>query len=363
MLQPDGTFLDGGLCVSGDRISAAAPSAGAEDLGGMYAVPGLVDIHFHGCVGHDFCDGTAQAFAAIARYEAAQGVTAICPATMTFPEDTLAGILETAASFRPADDQAALVGVNMEGPFLSAAKKGAQNAAYLHEPDAAMFLRLQEKAGGLIRLCDIAPEVPGGLETIEALAGEVRISLAHTAADYETACEAFRLGARQVTHLYNAMPPFSHRSPGVIGAAADDERVCVELIADGVHVHPSVVRATFRLFAGRVLLISDSMMATGLDDGAYSLGGQAVTVRGNRATLTDGTIAGSATNLFDCVKSAVRMGIPLGEALLAASDAPAQAIGVSHDYGTLEPGKLANILILDEELNLRRVILRGKRIR
>ena len=207
---------------------------------------------------------------------------------------------------------------------------------------------------------DLAPELPGSMETIDELAGEVRISIAHTTADYDTACEAFKHGARQVTHLYNAMPPFSHRAPGVIGAAFDNDNVAVELIADGVHVHPSVVRATFRLFENRVILISDSMMATGLDDGEYSLGGQAVTVRGNLATLHDGTIAGSATNLMDCVRSAVKMGVPLGQAIRSASTNPACAIGVEHDYGSLEPGKLANVLLLDEELNIHTILLRGR---
>lgn len=360
IFQPDGTFQTGGLNISGDRISSAAPSEDAVDMGGLYAVPGLVDVHFHGCVGHDFCEGTHEAISAIAQYEAQIGVAAICPATMTYPEEKLTAIAEAAATYRTESCDAALVGINMEGPFISEAKKGAQNGAYLHAPDAEMFRRVQDKANGLFKLCDLAPELPGAMETIEALAGEVRISLAHTEADYDTACEAFRRGARQVTHLYNAMPPFAHRAPGVIGAAADNDTVGVELIADGVHVHPSVVRATFKLFENRVILISDSMMATGLEDGEYSLGGQAVTVRGNLATLHDGTIAGSATNLMDCVRSAVRMGIPLGTAICAASTNPARAIGIQHDYGSLEAGKLANIVLLDDELNIHTLILRGK---
>ena len=328
--QPDGTFKTGGLSISGDRIASAEVSADAVDMGGLYAVPGLVDLHFHGCMGHDFCDGTHEAISTLAKYQAQIGVAAICPATMTYPEDKLTQIA------------------------------GAQNGAYLHAPDAAMFRRVQEKAGGLFKLCDLAPELPGSMETIDELAGEVRISIAHTTADYDTACEAFKHGARQVTHLYNAMPPFSHRAPGVIGAAFDNDNVAVELIADGVHVHPSVVRATFRLFENRVILISDSMMATGLDDGEYSLGGQAVTVRGNLATLHDGTIAGSATNLMDCVRSAVKMGVSFGQAIHSASTNPACAIGVEHDYGSLEPGKLANVLLLDEELNIHTILLRGR---
>ena len=346
--QPDGTFKTGGLSISDDRIASAEVSADAVDMDGLYAVPGLVDLHFHGCMGRDFCDGTHEAISTLAKYQAQIGVAAICPATMTYPEEKLTQIAEAAATYQVESNDAALVGINMEGPFISEAKKGAQNGAYLHAPDAAMFRRVQEKAGGLFKLCDLAPELPGSMETIDELAGEVRISIAHTTADYDTACEAFKHGARQVTHLYNAMPPFSHRAPGVIGAAFDNDNVAVELIADGVHVHPSVVRATFRLFENRVILISDSMMATGLDDGEYSLGGQAVTVRGNLATLHDGTIAGSATNLMDCVRSAVKMGVPLGQAIRSASTNPARAIGIEHDYGSLEPGKLANVLLLDD---------------
>ena len=302
--QPDGTFRTGSLAVADDRILAAGETGDAVDMDGLYAIPGLVDLHFHGCMGRDFCDGTAEAISTLAAYQAQNGVAAICPATMTYPEEKLTQIAQAAAAWSAEPHEAALVGINMEGPFISEKKKGAQNGAYLHAPDAAMFRRVQEQANGLFKLCDLAPELPGAMQTIEELSGEVRISLAHTEADYDTACEAFRRGARQVTHLYNAMPPFSHRAPGVIGAAFDSENVAVELIADGVHIHPSVVRAVFTLFGGRVILISDSMMATGLEDGEYSLGGQAVTVRGNLATLHDGTIAGSATNLMDCVRSA-----------------------------------------------------------
>lgn len=358
--QPDGTFRSGCLSISGDRITGTEVGSDAADMGGLYAIPGLVDLHFHGCMGYDFCDGTAEAISALASYQAQNGVAAICPATMTYPEEKLSEIAQAAAAWSAQPHEAALVGINMEGPFISEKKKGAQNAAYLHAPDSAMFRRVQEKAHGLFKLCDMAPELPGAMETIEELSGEVRISLAHTEADYDTACEAFRRGARQATHLFNAMPPFSHRAPGVIGAAFDSENVTVELIADGVHIHPSVVRAVFTLFDGRVILISDSMMATGLADGEYSLGGQAVTVRGNLATLHDGTIAGSATNLMDCVRSAVRMGIPLGEAVRSASTNPARALGIENDYGSLEAGRLANVVLLDEELNIHAVLLRGR---
>lgn len=359
--QPDGTFRTGELAISGDRIASAPVSADACDMDGLYAIPGLVDIHFHGCAGYDFCDGTEQALSAIARYQAEHGICAICPATMTFPEEKLAAVLRAAAAYRTERCGAALVGVNLEGPFLSPARQGAQNGVWLQNPDAALFRRLQDEAQGLIRLCEVAPELPGGLDMISEIAGEVRLSLAHTEADYDTACEAFRRGAREVTHLFNAMPPLTHREPGVIGAALDNDEVGVELITDGVHVHPSAVRVAFRLFENRIVLISDSMSATGLDDGDYMLGGQGVTVRGGRAEMRDkGTLAGSVCDLFTCMQRAVEMGVPLGQAVRAASTNPARAIGIEHDYGSLEPGKLANILLLDEDLQINTLILRGK---
>ncbi|MGO5029473.1 N-acetylglucosamine-6-phosphate deacetylase [Candidatus Agathobaculum pullicola] len=359
--QPDGTFRTGGLVLSGDRIASTPVSEDACDMDGLYAIPGLIDIHLHGCAGYDFCDGTEQAISAIARYQAEHGVCAICPATMTYPEEKLSAVMQAAAAYRTERCGAALVGVNLEGPFLSPARKGAQNGAWLQNPDAGLFRRLQEKAQGLIRLCEIAPELPGGLDVIGELAGEVRLSLAHTEADYDTACEAFRRGAREVTHLFNAMPPLTHREPGVIGAALDNDEVGVELISDGCHVHPSAVRVAFRLFENRMILISDSMSATGLDDGEYTLGGQAVSVRDGRATLRGtSTLAGSVTNLFECMRRAVQMGIPFGQAVCSASTNPARAIGIQHDYGTLEPGKLANIILLDEDLNINTLILRGQ---
>lgn len=330
------------------------------DAEGLYAIPGLIDLHFHGCAGYDFCDATAQSLDAISAYELSAGVTTICPAAMTYPEEKLAAICQNAAAWRGTG--AALAGLQLEGPFLSEAKKGAQNGAWLQKPDAALILRLQEQAHGMIRLLAVAPELPGALSMIRVLRNEVVVSLAHTEADYETAVKAFESGAHQVTHLYNAMPPFLHRNPGVIGAAFDTPECRVELICDGIHVHPSVVRATFQMFGDdRVILISDSMMATGLPDGTYALGGQTVSVAGNRCTLADGTIAGSASNLMDCLRTAVqKMQIPLGSAVKAATVNPAKALGIFSECGSLDLGKRADLLLLDSDLRLVQVFQNGK---
>ena len=332
------------------------------DASGCYVIPGLIDIHFHGCVGYDFCDGTQEAIEKMAEYQLANGITTICPASMTFSEEQLMAIFENAASYK-SEKGATLVGINMEGPFISFEKKGAQNPDYIHKPDAEMFYRLQKAANGLIKLVDIAPEVEGAMECIEAIKDNVRVSLAHTNADYDVAKEAFEKGAKHITHLYNAMPPYTHRAPGVIGAACDNEDVMVELICDGIHSHPATVRTTFKMFGdNRIILISDSMMACGLEDGQYSLGGQDVTVTGNLAILTEGgAIAGSVTNLMKCMRKAVtEMGIPLESAVKCATVNPAKAIGIYEQYGSLTPGKQADIVLLDKDLAICAIIKSGK---
>lgn len=369
VFQEDGRFLPGDIYIESDRFvdSAEQLSDRSEiDADGCYAIPGLTDIHFHGCMGHDFCDGTEEAIDAMARYEAEHGVTNMVPATMTLAEETLLGICCTAKAYAEGgvrEGRARFQGINMEGPFVSMAKKGAQNGDYIHKPDIAMFDRLNEASGHRIRLVAVAPEEEGAMELISARHGEAVMSLAHSCADYDTAIEAFDRGASHVTHLYNAMNPYTHRAPGPIGAAADREKVEVELICDGVHIHPASVRTTFRIFgSSRIILISDSMRATGLKDGDYSLGGQAVKVVGNRATLADGTIAGSATNLMDCMRTAVlNMGIPLEAAVRCATVNPAKSVGIYEQYGSITPGKKADVVLLHKaDLSIRNVILDGQ---
>ena len=334
-----------------------------------YLIPGLVDVHFHGCGGYDFSDGTKEALDAMGKYEPQNGITAICPAAMTLSEDMLKEVCENAFEYA-SDNQTGtrgrqvsrLCGIHLEGPFIAKEKKGAQNPAYIREPDIAMFHRLQEAAHGLIRLITIAPETDHAMEFIGELHGQVHISLGHTASDYDTAYEAFGLGADHVTHCFNAMPGFTHRAPGVIGAAFDATHVMPELICDGVHVHPSAVRAAFSLFgAERMILISDSMRATGMSDGAYTLGGLGVQVKGNRATLEDGTLAGSVTNLMDCMRTAVAMGIPLETAVRCATYNPAKSIGIEALYGRIAVRAYGDCVLLSRtDLSVQNVILGGE---
>lgn len=333
----------------------------AVDVRGAYILPGLVDVHFHGCAGHDFCEGTAEAFDAIEQYELRHGITTICPATMTLPAERLGKICAAAAAY--AGESECLKGIYLEGPFLSEAKKGAQNSAYLRLPDAGLLRELNAQAKGLIRIVAVAPELEGASECIRECAEQFRFSAAHTAADYKTCAAAMQKGVRQVTHLYNAMPPFTHREPGVIGAAFD-HGADAELISDGVHVDACAVRMAFRLFGEEhIILISDSMMAAGMPDGMYELGGQAVSVRGKRAVLSDGALAGSVTNLYDCMVSAIHMGVRPEAAVRAATKNPAAAIGIDADYGSIDIGKRADLLVADQDWKLQKVYKHGREVR
>ncbi len=367
----DHIFEKRDLWVSGERIVPGPAAGDVIDAEGLFALPGLVDIHLHGAAGRDFCDADPEALRAIAEYEAAHGVTAVCPAAMTLGEAQLGEILEAAAAAQVPE----AAGFRLEGPFLNPRKAGAQDPQYIRSggeggrEGIALFRRLQEKSGGRIRILDIAPEEEGNTDMIRALSQEVRISIGHTAADCGTAAAAFRAGAKQLTHLYNAMPVIHHREPGPVIAALENG-ASAEIIADGVHVHPAMVRLAFRLFGPeRIILISDSMRACGMPEGDYELGGQPVTVKRRpggelAAVLTDHpeTLAGSVTNLYDCMRRAVtEMGIPLEDAVRAAAENPAEALGIADQQGSLKAGCLANIILADRDLSIREIILRGQR--
>ena len=355
----DGRFARGGFSVENGRFAHVLEDVPgpAEDLDGALVIPGLVDIHVHGCAGADFSDGDYAGLVRMARYLARRGVTSFAPASMTLPYDALDKAFHAAARLRREGlaDGARLMGIQMEGPFLSREKRGSQNPAYLRLPDWDRFLRLYDAAEGLLRIVDVAPELPEAAEFTRRASEKCRVSVAHTAA-------VFDAGATHLTHLFNAMSGIHHRHPGPIGAASERENVTAELICDGIHVHPSAVRMAFRLFPRRICLISDALRCCGMADGSYSLGGQEILLSGGVARLTGGAIAGSAADLYQCMRRAVSFGIPREQAVWAATALPARVIGRESETGAIADGRAADFVICGGELEPEAVYLGGKRL-
>lgn len=360
----NGQFQEGSIAFENGVITAIGPADAPADVDaqGKYLLPGLIDVHTHGAMGEDFSDGKAEGLPAMARYYAANGVTSFLATTMTLKEDVLTPAMHTIRDFQRPADGAKCAGIHLEGPFLSYAKRGAQAAENLHKPDAQLFHRLNQASGGMVRLVTVAPEEEGALEFIEQVSPVCTVSLGHTTADYNTAMAAYKAGASHATHLFNGMPSFLHREPGVIGAAFDCGAT-VELICDGMHIHPAVIRATHQLFGGHLVIISDSLRCAGMPDGEYELGGQPIEMKKGRATLLGTeTLAGSTTNLLAELKNVVSFGLPLEDAITAMTITPAKAVRLDDKIGSLEAGKCADLVLLNSDLSLDRVYVDGKLI-
>lgn len=337
----------------------------AIDLGGATVIPGLIDVHNHGNSNKDLSDGDYEGLKAMAQHLLRCGITSFAPASMTLPYETLSTAYAVAR--RVADEAeegcSRLLGIHMEGPYFSEKKKGAQNGKYLKNPDFEGFKKLYDDCGGLIRIVDLAPELPGAVEFIEQAKKLCTVSVAHTDSGYDHARAAFEAGATHLTHLYNAMPSIHHRKPGVIPAASENKNVRAELICDGLHAHPSCVRLAFKMFGGdRIVMISDALRCCGMPDGKYSLGGQTVTLCGGIARLDDGTIAGSASNLYECLVNTISFGIAEEDAVRSATYNPACAIGADDKVGSIATGKLADFLVCSADYKEKRVFQSGKEI-
>ena len=353
------SFIDADILFD-EKIIAVGNLEGEADLDaeGAYVIPGLVDIHTHGAMGEDFSDGKAEGMQPMADYYAAHGVTSFLATTMTLTEEVLTPAMHTIRDFNR-QGGAKCAGVHLEGPFLGYAKRGAQAAENLHKPDVALFDRLNEASGGKVKMVTVACEEEGGMDFVANVSKKAAVSLGHTSCNYEQAMEAFARGASHATHLFNGMDGLHHRKPGIV-AAALDAGASVELICDGLHIHPAAIRLAHKLYGDKLNLVSDSLRCAGMPDGDYELGGQPITLSGGVARLTGtDTLAGSAVSMLDALRNVVSFGLPLADAVYAASTAPAQAAGLT-DVGALQAGMCADLLVLDQNLNLEAVFVDGQ---
>lgn len=352
--------------IDGEKISKIGNFSSEDglDLTGLVVMPGLIDMHIHGCGGADTGDATPEALETMSQTLVKNGVTSFCPASMTLSFEELTKIFANIDAMKDKVGGAYIHGANMEGPYIAMSKKGAQNPLYVRNPDKEEFKKLYEGCNGAIRVVDIAPECDGGDEFIKEIQPICPVSIAHTDAGYDEAVHAIELGVRHITHLFNAQSGLHHRKPGVVGAAFDVGRangVRAELICDGFHIHPATLRIAFReMGEDGTVIISDSMKAAGCPDGDYDLGGQPVYVRDGKALLADGTIAASTSNVYKELKNVISFGIPEKQAVKSATINPAKAIRVDDKTGSIEEGKLADILVVDKDYNIKLVIVKGE---
>ncbi|MBR4857810.1 MAG: N-acetylglucosamine-6-phosphate deacetylase [Clostridia bacterium] len=331
------------------------------DFSGCAVLPGFIDIHIHGCNMADATDGNADSAAKMSKWLATKGITSFCPTTMTLPVDMLKKCFGYVADTMGKEEGAYIHGINMEGPFIAPEKKGAQDAAHILAPDFEVFSELNGICP--VKLVDIAPEQNGAKEFIAKAREICTVSAAHTTADYAQGKEAIANGITHATHLYNAMNGLTSREAGMVGAVLDSDNVTAELICDGIHICPATLRITFKALGDdRTVVISDAMMAAGLEEGEYTLGGQRV-IKTDAARLPDGTLAGSATNLFDEFQNLLAFGIPVKQAIKSVTINPARAIGADKITGSIEVGKNADLLILSEDFKeIKAVFVKGKRL-
>lgn len=351
VLVKDGKIIEIGENLSGDEIL---------DLKGKMLLPGFVDLHSHGREGYDFSTATPEEIGTMCMSFAKSGITSVLATSITMDFDFTKGIMKNIRQAMEADYFGSrILGINMEGPFLGADRKGSHDEKHLVSPDQKVFEEWDQISGNAIRMVDIDPNLPGAMEFVQKYSKSKVVSIAHTSATYDTACEAVKAGATHVTHLFNAMNGLHHREPGIVGMVSDYP-VNAELICDGIHIHPAVIRIMFKLIADRLVIVSDSMSAAGLGNGEYELGGMKVIVKDRKATLENGTIAGSTTNVFEEVKKVIEIGVEKEKAILSATLLPAIAIHMENEIGSIAIGRKADLLVVSPEFELEKVYINGK---
>ena len=358
---PDFTFTSGDIYISGERFAAASDDMEDIDCSGLYAVPGLIDIHIHGSADCEFSHCTSQALDGIAEFLIKEGITSFLPTTMTCSEKLFRDMCKTVGEYASREETSEVIGMHLEGPFISKEKKGAQNIEFIKKPDIDFFRELQELSGNKIKIITIAPELEGAMEFISELHKDVICSVAHSTSDYKTAQQAFACGACHVTHLFNGMSAFGHRSPGIVGAAFDSACM-VEMISDGIFIHPAVMRAVFKMFGDdRIIIISDSTSATGGKNKGYTVDGQSYFVKDGAAQMEDGTLVGPVISMRQSIQKMVKeFGIPLESAVKCATYNPAKQLNLLNDYGLIKEGNYADLLLLDKDLEVKMVFKKGK---
>lgn len=363
-LQKDMTMTvdNGRISAIGKEILSVPADEEEYDLSGMILIPGFIDLHIHGAMGADTSDGTVEALSKISSYLVSKGVTSFCPTTMMIPEEDVKRVLLSADHFKREETGSRVMGVRLEGPFLSKEKCGVQNTDHAMDPNTEYVKEiLSGFSEDLISIIDIAPELPGSLNFITEMKEKYVLSCAHTASTYQTCREAINAGIRHATHLFNAMNPLGHHEPGAPGALLEDKEVTCELICDGLHVHPALLKIAFTVLGeDRAVVVSDAMRAAGMPDGIYDLGGKAVNVVNGKTDFGDGRLAGSTTDIHAEFLNLLKIGIPMRTALKACTLNPAKVLKIDGDTGTLEIGKYADMVALDKNNNVRKVWVKGK---